>query len=241
VNNKINDNEILFSGTYGIRSLGTSTGNIIEDNLIADDYNLIKATFGANGNIGNTSFTVSADPCNLAVGQNITIDGYNYTITKFINNSPTGATDKEYPRGFYLTPVLASNVSTGIAITGRNVMVVGIRLAEGSVTGDIVTGNIIRNASSNNILYDSTKGAVAFARNTGFVTENNGTATIPAGQTSVVISHFMALTPTRIMLNPTIDTKGKRYWVSAKTASNFTISIDSSDASDITFDWSAVV
>ncbi len=64
-----------------------------------------------------------------------------------------------------------------------------------------------------------------------------GTATITAGQTSKDVTHGLATTPTRVYLSPTTDTGGKRYWTSAKGSTTFTISIDSSYASDISFDY----
>lgn len=75
--------------------------------------------------------------------------------------------------------------------------------------------------------------------NRNYVTENSGTATITAGDTSVNVSHGLASTPTRVYLTPTTDTAGKRYWVSNKGSSTFTITIDSSHTADISFDWKA--
>ena len=69
--------------------------------------------------------------------------------------------------------------------------------------------------------------------------KNSGTATITAGNTSVDVTHGLAGTPTRVYLTPTTDTAGKRYWVSAKGSTTFTITIDSSHTADISFDWLA--
>jgi hypothetical protein len=79
------------------------------------------------------------------------------------------------------------------------------------------------------------------SRNIGYVSENSGAATITAGQTSATVTHGLTITPTRVQLTPTADTGGKRYWISAKAANTFTITIDSPYTSDITFDWRAVV
>lgn len=80
-----------------------------------------------------------------------------------------------------------------------------------------------------------------FSKNQGYLTENSNTSTLTAGQTSVTVTHGLATTPTRVQLTPTTDTGGKRYWISAKGVTTFTITIDSANASDITFDWRAVV
>lgn len=67
-----------------------------------------------------------------------------------------------------------------------------------------------------------------------------GTATIAVAGTSVAITHGLAEAPTRIILSPTADTQGRRYWVSARTSTTFTITLDSAaSGSAITFDWVA--
>jgi len=77
--------------------------------------------------------------------------------------------------------------------------------------------------------------------NQGYITENSGTATITTGDTSVDVTHGLAATPNRVYLTPTTDTAGKRYWVSAKGTTTFTITIDSTHTADISFDWKAEV
>ena len=67
-----------------------------------------------------------------------------------------------------------------------------------------------------------------------------GTATIASGTTSIAVTHDMPEAPTRVYLTPTTDTGGKRYWVSTKGATTFTITIDSSYGSNILFDWRAI-
>jgi len=84
-------------------------------------------------------------------------------------------------------------------------------------------------------LYDPT-----FNKGLYFVGDNDeGTATITAGNTSVTVSHRCSIANATyaIILTPTSDTGGKRYWISEKTSSTFTISIDSAYTSNITFDW----
>ncbi|MFA7169266.1 MAG: hypothetical protein WC178_00205 [Candidatus Paceibacterota bacterium] len=78
-------------------------------------------------------------------------------------------------------------------------------------------------------------------RNFGWTTENSGVSTIATTTTSIVVTHGLATTPTRVQLTPTTDTGGKRYWISEKTATTFTITIDSAHTSDISFDWRATV
>jgi len=75
----------------------------------------------------------------------------------------------------------------------------------------------------------------------GYTTVSSGGATIAAGQTSVNVIHGLAATPTRVQLTPTTDTASKRFWVSAKNSSAFTITLDSAHTSDISFDWQVIV
>jgi peptidoglycan/xylan/chitin deacetylase (PgdA/CDA1 family) len=70
--------------------------------------------------------------------------------------------------------------------------------------------------------------------------ENWGSATIKASATTVNVTHGLSATPTKVIISPTADIIGKRYWVSAKGRTTFTITIDSAAASNITFDWVAV-
>lgn len=79
------------------------------------------------------------------------------------------------------------------------------------------------------------------SNNLGYVTEKTGSATIAAAATTVNVTHGLAAAPTRVLLSPTTATAGKQYYVSAKAASTFTITIDSAAEADISFDWQAVI
>lgn len=73
----------------------------------------------------------------------------------------------------------------------------------------------------------------------------SGSATITAGGTSVAVTHGLGTTPTRVFLTPTTDWGLaadpflRRWWVSAKGATTFTITISTAHGSDISFDWRA--
>lgn len=82
-------------------------------------------------------------------------------------------------------------------------------------------------------------GLSVFAANRGFRTTAVGTAQITA-TTSVVVSHTLAATPTRVVISPASDPgAGLRWWVSAKTATTFTITVSAS--ATVTFEWYAQV
>ena len=110
------------------------------------------------------------------------------------------------------------------------------------ITGTRILDNYLTGNSHSQIAFDSGTLVNTFLRNNiGYKTENSGTTTVTTGQTTVDVTHSLGTTPTRIQLTPTTDTAGKRYWVSAKGATTFTITIDSTHTSDILFDWRAVV
>jgi parallel beta-helix repeat protein len=127
----------------------------------------------------------------------------------------------------YIISVATNKIRYGIMESNANQNYQVVR--NNKVVGAVVAGILIQGAN--------TKAGY----NIGYVTENSGTATITAGQTSVNVTHGLAAMPTRVQLTPTTDTAGKRYWISAKGATTFTITIDSTHTSDITFDWRAVV
>ncbi|MCK9327638.1 MAG: right-handed parallel beta-helix repeat-containing protein [Bacteroidales bacterium] len=77
--------------------------------------------------------------------------------------------------------------------------------------------------------------------NIGYITENTGTATITAAATTVNVIHGLAAAPTRVILSPTTATGGKDFYVSAKDATTFTITIDTEADEAISFDWQAVI
>ena len=67
-----------------------------------------------------------------------------------------------------------------------------------------------------------------------------GTATIPAGETSVVVSHTFGSVDYRWIVTPTTDLGGRNWWPSDKAADSFKININSADLADHTFDWDLV-
>jgi len=101
-----------------------------------------------------------------------------------------------------------------------NCLVRGNRFADGSVT-DLGTNNVIRD-------------------NKGYVTEASGTATIPAGATSVTVSHGLAATPGKVIVTPRNTAVGDCA-VTARDATSFTITCETAPAADVAVDWCAEV
>ncbi len=128
------------------------------------------------------------------------------------------------------------------SIYGGSAQLFGIRIHSTASlnTNVFIRDNILDDSGLDGKVRDNTNSATFF-NNTGYTTENSGTSTITAGQTSVTVTHGLAATPTRVQVTPTTATGGKDYYISAKTATTFTIDIDSAHTGDISFDWRATV
>jgi len=77
-------------------------------------------------------------------------------------------------------------------------------------------------------------------RNPGYVTENSGTATISAGNTSVTVNHGLASAPKVVKVTP-IGDPGDRWWVANVGDTSFDIVVASAPTADISFYWEAEV
>ncbi len=67
----------------------------------------------------------------------------------------------------------------------------------------------------------------------------SGSATVTAGDTTVNVTHGLGTTPARVQLTPTASWVGTTWYVSAKGATTFTITLSASIGTNITFDWRA--
>lgn len=85
--------------------------------------------------------------------------------------------------------------------------------------------------------------SVMARNNIGYRTENNGTATVPNGQTTVDVNHGLSRAPDLADISVTpIDDMGDatKFWVSNPTATTFTLHVDvDPGASGASFAWQA--
>lgn len=164
------------------------------------------------------------------------LDIHNNEVT---NSNTCNTNDPEWGSGITLTNCTNNRVSCN-AVSDSASKIRYCICERGTSNNNYIFDNILSGAVVGKILKLGVSSQIR--NNVGYKTENTGTATIAATTTSIVVPHGLAATPTRVQLTATTDTLGKRCWVSAKTATTFTISIDSADATNaITFDWSAVV
>jgi hypothetical protein len=108
--------------------------------------------------------------------------------------------------------------------------------------------NIIEGNTFSTVTFAPTVAAVESAgiativrNNIGWVTEATGTATIANATTSIAVNHTLDMTPTiaNISLTPTNSLgTATKYWVSAVSATQFTITVDvNPGATTATFSW----
>lgn len=114
----------------------------------------------------------------------------------------------------------------------------GIHVSVG-FTGNHVIDNSVFRCTTNNIIDSS--GVAEIKRNTGFVTENSGTATLLNGNTAIIVNHGCNYTPSAgdIQVHPIETlTNADFWWVDTITATQFTIHTDQDPGADVDFAWS---
>ena len=75
--------------------------------------------------------------------------------------------------------------------------------------------------------------------NYGYLTENSGTATIPAGSTRVTVEHGLVSAPTKVLVTPKANIGA--VWVENITDTSFVIVCETAPASDVEVMWYAEV
>ena len=133
----------------------------------------------------------------------------------------------------------ARNVSIrGNKIFPSNALVSAITI---SGTSPVIEGNEIGTDGAATIVPGGGSTGTIIRNNTGYITENSGTATVASGDTTVVVSHGLSVAPDRVTLTATLWSNAAKAWVTTKTATQFTINVDADPgASTATFDWRAV-
>lgn len=119
----------------------------------------------------------------------------------------------------------------------------GIRIQNANVLRTVIYNSDLRDNVGDNFS-DAGSPSTTIRSTYGYVTENSGTATIANGNTSIVVTHGLATTPTRVQITPRENPTNavSFWWVDTLTATQFTININADPgASGLDFDWRAVV
>lgn len=109
-----------------------------------------------------------------------------------------------------------------------------------SICNNLLTGNVVGGLS------DGGTGTVkTISGNVGFLTKNVSTATILLGNTSVIVTHGLAETPTaqNILISPLVSTGSNPMFVDSTsiTSTQFTVRTSSAAAGDFSFSWQASI
>lgn len=112
-----------------------------------------------------------------------------------------------------------------------------VLVEDNELRGNVSTGRQINNQND---------AGLTAHRNTGFVTENSGTATITSGNTSIAVNHGLSKTPAlqhiSVVLTNNPTTAPGHIWLSAVGATQFTINVlTNPGASGANFAWHVAV
>ncbi len=149
--------------------------------------------------------------------------------------------------GFLLTSDYNKLISSRAYNTGAGARTQNYGLLLGNSSQyTIIEGNHLNSNAISSIDFGETYNPTTniIRNNTGYVTENSGTATVDNGTTSIVVSHGLATTPTRVQITPTENPTNAVtfWWVDTIGAVNFTINVNADPgASNLDFMWKAEV
>ncbi len=127
--------------------------------------------------------------------------------------------------------------------SGSSTLSRGIRLDAG--TSIVITDNRFSGTYGSAKINDNGSTVPTVRRNVGYVTEASGTATVANGQTSVAVTHGLAVTPVAKDINVVRTNNGgssTKFWISATSSTTFTITVDvDPGVTTATFAWHAIV
>lgn len=105
---------------------------------------------------------------------------------------------------------------------------------------DVVT---LANSDLQSIAFTTTPTNLRIYHNLGYITENSGTASLLSGNTTVVVAHGLAATPTTITVTWLEDPTNAigDWWVDNIGSANFTLNGADPGASNLDFLWEAKV
>ncbi len=194
----------------------TITGNIVKgcerNGIVVEGTNSVIS--------GNVVY----DIINAGVGSGIWIAGN--------RNTATGNNIQDCDMGIYVYPGADYAVLTGnICYSNGYGVNIGANCDDTIVVGNNLLGNTIAN-----LLNNGTNSEIK--SNKGYVTENNGTATILNGQVSVLFAHGLVTTPTSVCLGPKHAEVADAIYAADPT--DISITVASAVTADRNVAWQAI-
>jgi len=229
-----NNDGIFVTSSNGRNYNIVVSNNVCDGMVVNDGILLINCDYSSI--VGNTIRGLGAS----GAGDGIVLDRTNYTavIGNSITDAPSSGIyvkdsshnailgnviensgDASVIAGIWITApdtgVCIHNIIVGNRVTGSSAQAIAEDTTVGQkpdytlIFSNDLSGNAISNiqiAGSNTII----------GRNIGFITENGGSAIIPANTKSYQVSFEMARTPTVVKVTPQFDVSG-RWWISNLT------------------------
>jgi len=124
-------------------------------------------------------------------------------------------------------------------VHGNSVSKYGISLEDYSDNIHVVN-NIVHDCATAGINAEATVTNYVIRENLGHQTENSGTATIPNGNTSVVVNHGLVAAPSVVLVTGT-HSEVASPWITNITATQFTINVSGAVTADRDLYWRAEV
>lgn len=223
VNVLIEDFSAIDGSTYGIRIDGSGANS---KNIKLKDIFLERTSSGYNGGIYATAPTTISIIDSEVYGNwqsGIRADGTTLRVYGFITDVTIGISAATgTPAGIFKDCKIDSTYALLLYDSGNR------------ISGCDFSG-------STNVFHASSDQDQIFFRNVGYVTENSGTATVVSGQTTIDVTHGLAITPSINDINvvPTNNLgSATKYWISDVGASTFRINVDvDPGATTATFSW----
>ena len=242
-------NNIFIANTL-VPAAATATSAILL--TAATDVSVIGNRISTLGTISTTAIFAETSLTRFVISGNVLQGGGDYGIN--IAGAIQGVISYNIVRNFSQRQ---TGIRDGIRLTdGSDVQLIGNRCYDDQGTKDqtfgikttgtsdnmVIVGNNVRGNKTGGI---SVTGSANIVRdNLGHVTENSGTATLVSGQTTIVVTHGLAVTPVvgDIMVTA-IETLASAsfFWVSTLTSTQFTLNVNTDPTQDVDFAWKATV
>lgn len=185
----------------------------------------------------------------------LVIGDYALISDNYLEDLTDHAISLEYSGSIIENNTIIAPVHNGIgASAGGNNLIKGnyIKDAPASYAGIKEWGTADNNLITANNLLDCAAGRkivkgganTVVRNNIGYVTEKSGTATLVNGNTSIAVTHGLAVTPAAgdVMVTP-IEGWGNAvaFYIDTYTSTQFTIHVDADPGQDVDFAWKAIV